>query len=160
MFSSFVHEICFLISQYLLRNGHNVCKEPRSCSSQQDPRGLKCSKQRSVIRDWPLTRLKWALGSTQPLEGSPPESLFIVVLTGVKGIVAQLTRRHGSLQELLPLLPLFIAVYSDLSELECAARMKIPIRRPSFWHEQEQLVHGSLLSYKFHPFLCGKKKKR
>ena len=81
--------------------------------------------------------MKWTLGSTQPLEDSPPESLFIVLLRRVKGIVAQLTRRHASLQELLPLLPLFIAVYSDLSKQGCAVRVKIPIRRPSFWPEQE-----------------------
>lgn len=45
------------------------------------------------------------------------------------GIVAQLTRRLVLPLELLPSLPLFIAVYSDLSVLGCAVRMKIPILR-------------------------------
>lgn len=70
--------------------------------------------------------MKWALGSTQPLEDSPPESLWVVLLMG-GGVVVQLPRSHNSPLELLPLLPLFIAVYSDLSVVGCALRMKIPI---------------------------------
>lgn len=60
--------------------------------------------------------MKWAPGSTQPLEDSPPESLWVVLLMGGwGGLAAQLPRGHNSPLELLPLLPLFIAVYSDLS---------------------------------------------
>lgn len=72
--------------------------------------------------------MKWALGSTQPLEDSPPESLWVVLLMGGGGgVVVQLPRSHNLPLELLPLLPLFIAVYSDLSVVGCALRMKIPI---------------------------------
>lgn len=44
-------------------------------------------------------------------------------------MVVQLLRRRISPLEFLPVLPLFIAVYSDLSVVGCALRMKIPILR-------------------------------